>query len=280
MDKKELITEDVIDIPSNRDYLFEEYLQEEQAEWNNYVRPEEYYNVLDQGSTSMCTLYALQAIINWNQILEDLKEIGNVVREQYDPKNDWIDNIRHLQTRIEKARKDWKIEWYLSIPRVWTNTPTWVMTIERRNKELKMALNKWYFIYTGTEYSKWTMNQSPLLNLWKDKYTWHAFSIVGADNIYQSHDRLYKFVNSWWKEWWDDWYWYIKEEDIDKLFTCYVVIPKSNAEFFRKYRANKKVMELISLAKQIYNENKDNKQIREYFEMIQLSNNLIKLFKI
>jgi len=32
MEESLLITEDVIDVPSNKDYLFEEYLQEENAE--------------------------------------------------------------------------------------------------------------------------------------------------------------------------------------------------------------------------------------------------------
>jgi len=280
MDTKELIVEDVIDIPSNRDYLFEEYLEEENAEWADYKRPEDYYRVLDQWSTPMCTLFAVQAIVNWYNIIEDIRELWQLVRNQHNPIEDWVDSIRHLQTRIDNARKAGKIEWYLSIPRVWLNTPTGRMTAERRNKQIKTALDKGFFIYTGTEYSKRTMNQSPILNLGDTKHTGHAFSLVGADDIYQSHDNLYKFVNSFWKGWGDRGYGYIKEDNIDKQFTFYVVIPKNNSEFFKKYRANKKVMELISLAKSIYLENKENKAIKEYFEKIQLSNTLTKLFKI
>ncbi len=280
MDTKDLITEDVVDIPSDRDYLFGEYLEEENAEWNKWIRPEEYFNVLDQWSKPMCTNFAMWAIVNWNKILEDLKEMWEVVRNQYDPNIDWVDDIRSLQARIDKFKKEWLIEWYLSIPRVWWKTPTGVMTVERRNMELKTALDKWFFVYTGTEYSKWTMYQSPILNLQDNRYTGHAFSIVGADDIYHSTSNLYKFVNSFWKEWWNDGYWYIKDFNVDKLFTCYVVIPKSNSDFFKKFKANKKIMEFIITAKKIYEENKDNKDIRDYFEKIQLTNNLTKLFKL
>ena len=280
MDTKELITEDSIDIPSNRDYLFEDYLQQEQWEWQEYPRPEDYYRVLNQWATPMCSLFWKQAIINGYQIIEDLREVWHPVREQFDPSILWVDNIRALQIRVDNARKAGEIEWYLSIPRVGVKTPSGIMTKERRNKEITTALNKGFFIYTGTEYSRWTMKQSPILTLWDTRYTGHIFSIIGADHIYQSTDSLYKFVNSYWIGWGNKGYGYIKEDNIDKLFTCYVIIPKTNSDFFKRYRANKKVMELIGLAKQIYNENKDNKSITRYFETINLSQNLQKLFKI
>ena len=282
MEESLLITEDVIDVPSNKDYLFEEYLQEENAEWDRWVRPYDYVTVFDQWSTSMCTLYASLHWVNGLNILEDIKNVWNIVRPQIDPASKWLDNIRHLQIRIDNLRRDWEIAWYLSIPRVWMKTPTGVMAAERRLKEIKIAIEKWYPIYTGTDRCRWTMRDNGLLKMLADKQTGHAFTLTGVNEIYQSNDKLIKFINSWWTAWGDKGYGYLKEEDIDKLFTCYVMIPKDNSEWFNKFRANKKAMELINIAKQVYQEAiKDkNTKLIKYFEKIQLTNNITKLLKL
>jgi len=60
------------------------------------------------------------------------------------------------------------------------------------------------------------------------------------------------------------------------------MIPKDNSEWFNKFRANKKAMELINIAKQVYQEAvKDkNTKLIKYFEKIQLTNNITKLLKL
>lgn len=270
-----LTLEDVVDIPSNRDYLFDEYLQEEQAEWEYKARPENLLKVLDQWTTPMCTMFAKQHIVNAHNILEDIMQEWRIIREQKNANDYWIDTIRHLQTRIDNARKAGEIAGYLSIPRVWLKTPTGIMTKERRIEEINKALSKWYFIYTWSEYVKRTMNMKPLLNF-TTKQTGHAFSLTGIEN------GNIKFINSWWEKWGDKWYWYIKQDDVDKLFTCYICIPADNSEWFKKFRANKKVMELIALAKWLYEEarKENNKAKLTYFEAIQLSKTLTNLYKL
>lgn len=273
------IMDDVVDIPDNRDWLFDEFLQEEQAEaMTERVRPTDIYKVLDQWKTSMCTLYAIQAIINAYTILEDIKEEWETIRPQIDPATRGLDDIRVLQTRVNNANKSWEIDGFLSIPRVWWNTPTGKMTIERRNRELQIALQRWFFIYTGTNNTGWTMTMSPLLRMQQKQFIWHAFSLTGANDVYRSDSWLYKFVNSYGKERGDKWYWYIRPHDVDKLFTCYIIIPKDSNEFFKKYRKNKKIYSLINQAKELYREGTP--EIQKYFEQIQLSKNLEQLYKL
>lgn len=272
------LADNIIDIPDQRDYLFDEYLQEENGEGDIWVRPEQYFKILDQWQTPMCSYFALWAIINGYNIVEDIKNEWQVIRQQYNPSDHPVDNIRSIQTRLEQAKKGWLIAWYLAIPKVWTKTPTGIMTEERRNKEMQIALNKGFYLYTGTDRTNWTMKQSPILNLWNEIKLWHIISIVGAKDVYHSESNLYKFVNSFWSDWGDKWYGYIKESDVEKLYTVYVVIPQSNQEFFRRYKENKKVMDFIQKAKELYISGND--EVKKYFEEIKLSENLLKLYKI
>lgn len=281
MEEKDLkiVQDHIIDTPDNRDYLFDEYLKakEEYADgWTEY-RPENKVTVFDQWRSAKCTWFALQHIVNWYNIIEDIQNTDNIIRPQKDP-NEYLDNRVHsLQDRLKQFRELWLIEWYVSIPRVWWNTPTGVMTVERRNEELKKAMQKWYFIYTWSNRAKRTMGMNPVIKF-GDYSIWHAFSLVKQWDIYHSKDNLYKFINSWWTKWWDNGYWYIEEKDVDKLFTAYIIIDKKDSEFFQRFKANRKVTDLILKAKEIYYDS--NNEQKKYWETIQLTKNLIKLYNL
>lgn len=270
--------DNIIDIPDTRDYMFDEYIRQknEYADWIEY-RPEDIVTVYNQWRTAKCTWYWLQHIVNGYNILEDISNEWSVIRPQKDPMEYLDDRPHSLQDRLNQFRELWLIEWYVAIPRVWWNTPTGIMTAERRNKELKKAMEQWYFIYTGTDRVKWTMTMNPLLNFW-DKRVWHAFSLVKENDIYHSTGDLYKFINSYGKERWDNGYWYIKESDVDKLYTCYVILDHKDSDFFKRFRSNKKVTDLILKAKELYYE--WNYEQKKYFENIQLTKNLIKLYNL
>jgi hypothetical protein len=61
-----------------------------------------------------------------------------------------------------------------------------------------------------------------------------------------------------------------------------VLIDKNDSEWFRKFRANRKVMQFVGLAKEIYQEAQRTKNIKaiEYLEKIQLSKNLSKIYNL
>lgn len=271
-----MVDDIIIDSPDDRDYMFEDYIEQEEADWQS-MRPLDNFKLFDQWKNTKCTWYALQHIVNLYNLKEDLEETGGIIRQQLDP-DTYEDNRPHtLQDRLKQFRELWLIEWYVTIPRVWYNTPTGIMTLERRNKELNLALNKWFLIYTGSDKIKWTMNNWPIVKF-SDKWDWHAFPIITNKDIYHSTDNLYKFGNSFGSDRGDNGYWYIQEKDVDKLFTAYIIIDKSDSEYFKKYRANKKVFEFLQKAKELYNEWND--EIKKYFEQIKLSENLTKLFKM
>lgn len=271
-----------IDQPDSGEYSFQEYLLERGEEWRGTkIRLEEYFKVLNQKLTPMCSYYWVIAGVNMNNIREDLDTEWQIVRDQIDPTQKPVDNIRNLFTRVNNARKEWLIEWFVSIARVGDNTPTGVMTKERRLKEIKTAIGMWYPVITWTYNVKRTHWMSPILKMGDDN-GWHIFCLSWKDRAYKSTGNLLKFVNSFGKERWDEGYWYIKEEDIDKLFTCYVLIDKQDSEFFKKYKANRKVMELITKGKEVYQEavNSKNLEAVKYLEWIQLSKSLTKIYKL
>ena len=274
--------ENIYDIPDDRDYLFDEYLQEENGEGIKSAWIDDYFKILDQWQTPMCSLFAGYSIINMYNILEDKRNVWTVVREQKDPKQFGIDNVRSIQVRVEQFRKEGLIEWYLSIPKVWVKTPTGIMTKERRLQEIKTAFQKWYFIYTGTDRTDRTIPQNPILKLWSEIKQWHIIPLTGSDYTYHSTGNLLRTANSFWKKRGDDWYGYIKESDVDKLYTCYVFIPKTNSEFFKTYKKNKKRNEWIKQWREFYQEDvKDwNIEAIKYFDNIQLSKTLTKLRKL
>jgi hypothetical protein len=96
------------------------------------------------------------------------------------------------------------------------------------------------------------MDQSPILKFENWTKIWHAFDITWKDEIYHSYDKLFKHVNSYWKDRWDKWYWYIKEKDIDKLYTAYIFIDKKDDEYFKNFKTIQKAKQWLKIFKELY----------------------------
>jgi len=276
MEELKLSLDVVIDIPSSKDYQFSEF--EEFASGITTPRPRDYIKVMDQKSSSLCTKYAEYYWASAYNILEDINNTGWVIRPQLDPGyiDDWI---RSLQVRMDDAVKSWLIKWYLQIPKVWFKLQDWkIQTKENRIKQMKTALNSWFWLYTGTEYVKWTMAMSPILKFDTVKHTGHADLICWSDQIYHTTDKLFEFINSFWEKRWDKWYWYINENDVDKLFTIYVLIPMDHTWFFDNYKDWKVAQEIKKLSKWLYEKWTPDQQ-KEWNRM-QVSKTLDKMYKL
>ena len=262
--EKELPEEAIIDEPQQSDYNRHEF--EEFAEGDRRTaRPDEYIELFDQGSTSLCTRYALTAIINAYNILEDLNTEWKLIRDPIDPSTP-DDGIRSLQRRVDDAKKAGLIEGYVSIQRVWwkyTNGTT--QTKETRLQQIKKAIDSGYFLYTGSDKvdsSAWWKN--PIIS-WKASGVGHAFDLVSDNETYHSTGDLIKIANSFGRDYADNGYNYIKEENIDKLFTVYVIIDRKDASFFQTFKQQQKAKQLIALAKDLY-ENANTEQKAWFIE--------------
>lgn len=264
-----LIWQDVIDNPDPKDRLLDEFLEfADGIEEAKFVWPREYIPVPDQGNAWICSYVWLINIINWYNIIEDINNTWQIVRDRIDPiiKDDWV---RHLTTRLSNAKKVGLIEWYLLIPRVWVNG----MTKDQRNEKIKKALQK-YFIYTGVEnvnWSKWWTD--PIINFNTSLKNWHCMWLVSCDNTYHTTSNLYEFINHFSDKFWDKWYSYLKEIDIDKMMSAYIIIDKNDSGIFKLFKLKKKLEELIKAWKDSYvlATELDRKDIVELFNKLWIS---------
>jgi len=253
METKELkfIEDYVFDIPDSRDFLLEEYL--EFANWKTPITwLQDNLILYSQWNTPKCTRYAAQFLSTMLDMLEDIETVWEILRPQKDP-GTYKDNRPHtLLDRAKQFKELDKIIWFVSIPRVWYKYSNWTsMTLQRRLDLFKKALDI-SFLFTGTDRVKRTMSQSPILKFWSAATIWHAFDITWKNEIYHSSDKLFKHVNSFWKERGDNWYWYIEENNIDKLYTAYMFIDKKDSEYFANFKTIQKAKQWIKIFKELY----------------------------
>ena len=256
-----LVQDYIEDVPSSRDYLYDD--MRERADWQSVERPKELIKLFDQWRTPKCTWFALQHIVNWNNILEDLENKWEVIRDQFNP-NEYVDNRPHyLQDRLNQFKELDLIQWYVSIPKVWWRLRDGtVMSKQKRNELMKEALTKG-FLYTGTSYVKRTTDQDASLRFTDNKQTWHAFPIVDYS------DWIYTIANSFWLDRWDAGYGYVSEHDVDKLFTCYLIVDKKDTEYFKNFRVIQKAKQAIKEFKELYEVSP--RKVQQWFEDIQLT---------
>ena len=230
-----------VDNPDKRDYSFERFSEEYAQSWATLNKKRPYNStVFDQGSTPMCTWYGLTHVYNW----ENINEYANngLVFTELNP-NTFTDNhLHYLATRLAEFKLSWKIEGWTSI----TNSE------KDKATKMKKAIDMGMFIYTGSAYwDWWAITRTKVYSENKNKeFVWHAYCIVDYD------DSKWMFVakNSWWDDWGNKWYFYIKYEDVYKLYTAYVIIDKDDTGTFKKFKLKEKIRQFVALGKDIYND--------------------------
>lgn len=262
------------DIPSNKDYSFDEFFTKDyknEDKWANSKRPSS-VKIWNQGNTPACTCYSLTHVVNWNNVVEDMRLWEH--REQVDPiiywnqfcaeRNDY-DSWSSIQTMALHFKKNWRIEWYVTIDK------------KDQNKvdKMKKALNAWYFLSTGSAFGDWsTIKKTGVYSERTDgMFVWHAWCIVDREDDY------FRAVNSYWENWWPyNWRFKVPFSMVDKIYSCLVIIDKDDSWRFTDLKIRKKVEELLTIAKELYNNG--NPYQKKYFEEIMLSKNLKQLYNI
>ena len=134
-------TDACLDIPSSNDYSYDNFMEFANGEVDlQRTRPFDKERVYNQWSTPACTRYALTHICNANNILEYGENWQSY--EQLDPITIWTNGnkIRTLQAALEEIRWLGLIEGY-----------TRITTLDK----LKDSIDKWMFIYTGSDNWDW-----------------------------------------------------------------------------------------------------------------------------
>ena len=262
------------DIPTDKDYTFDEFfnsIDKDELQWINSKRPEN-TKIWNQDNSPACTCYSITHIINANNIIEDQKLWEN--REQVDPMTYWkqfcaerndYDSWSSIQTLALHFKNKWRIEWYVTIDKKDPN----------KVDNMKKALNAWYFLSTGSAIGDWsTIKKTGIYSERSDeKFVWHWRGIVDREDDY------FRAVNSYWdKRWPYNWRFKVPFSMVDKIYSCLVIIDKDDAWRFTDLKIRKKVEELITIAKELYNNG--NAYQKKYFNNIMLSKNLKQLYNM
>jgi len=273
-EKTEIETNYAYDIPSNKDYTFDEFFtntNENELKWINSKRPEN-VKIWNQGNTPACTCYSATHIFNGNNILED--SVDWTSREQQDPIVFWnkfctdrnnFNSGTSIQTMANWFKNNKYIQWYVTI---------WVKEKDKIAK-MKKALDGWFFLSTGSSFGDWSkIKQTGIYSEREDrKFVWHAWAIVDY------WDGFFRGVNSYGdKRGKYNGMFKVPFDMVDKIYSCLVFIDKDDTWTLNELKTKKKVEELLTIAKQLYNSANDTQ--KKYFEQIMLSKRLKELYSL
>lgn len=252
MEDKKYLIDACVDIPTENDYRFEDM---EFADGDVIKKRPENTTVFNQWQTPMCTYYAAMHVSNAQNILEYAS-----VWETYteiDPWKFFIDNRPHsVQDRAMQMRELGFILWYTTISN------------NRADKlgDIKKAIDNGLFISTGSNNGDWTKTKkTKIYTLRTDwKIVWHAWDMVSYDD----NTKLIKCKNSRWPGRCDKWYFYLRYEDVYKVYSCLAFIDKSNTEALLRAKNKSKARLLVDSAKSLYND--ADEETKKFLESIQL----------
>lgn len=245
-----------IETPDNRDYKFENLVEEyAEGEVIHKKRPDT-TTVFNQKKTPMCTWYSLTHIYNWENINESLNT-GNPFTE-LDPATFKDTGDRSVNNRLIDFKNACMIEWYTTIPK---NDPN-------KEKLIKQAIDLGMFVSTGSNNCDWTKTkQTKTYTVRADgKIVWHAWCIVDYDDTKQA----FKCKNSRWPLWGDKWYFWLPYSKVYSIYGCYPVIDKDDTGKFKKFKLKEKVRLLVQQARDIYNNENCDTETKNFLEKIQL----------
>lgn len=262
------------DIPTDKDYSFDEFfnsIEKDELQWINSMRPEE-TKIWNQNNTPACTCYSLTHIYNGCNIIEDRSLWEK--REQQDPlvfrnrfcaaRNEY-NAWSSIQTMALHFKRNWYIQWYLTIDK----------DDKDKVKKMKMSLDKWYFLSTGSAFGDWAKIKKTWVYSERadKKFVWHAWCIVDYT------DGYFRAVNSYGdKRWIHNGMFKVPFDMVDKIYSCLVIIDKDDSGNFTDLKTKKKVLELLTMAQELYNNAK--LEQKKYFEQIMLSKNLKQLYNV
>ena len=264
-----------VDEPTNQDYLFQhlediKHEDPEYAEWGGKQRPREKVTVQNQFWTPACTAFSQGHIANALNLIEDTEiwevrpQISNAI---------WWDEFCKLRNKynvgasIQAMAQFFKnkgiIEWYVTIP----------STAENLVAKMKKAIDNGNFMCSWssngdrTQTSK-TWNYT-LRTDWK--FVWHAWAYVDYG------DGYFWAINSFWpNRGIYKWYFKVPFEMVAGTYSKLCIIDKNDMPYFQKLKDRIKVEKLKELSKELYMTG--NTAMKAYFEEIQLSKNLDKLY--
>jgi hypothetical protein len=232
---------------------------DEYSNWVSSSRQEKEIVLFDQNKTPLCTWYALQHIVNWYNVVEDIKNEGKIIREQKNPGEYKDDRPHYLQDRLNQFKSLWLIEWWV------------VLDNNKKAEQMKQALDRGHLLYTwGGKIDRAKARKTPTIEF-KASWIGHAFAIVWYEG------NLFKIANSFGRDYGDNGYNYVRDTDVTKLFSCYAIIDKDDKWYFQKFKDKQKAKQLIAIAKDLYST--ANTEQKAYFEKIWLSANLTNLYK-
>lgn len=248
------IIDSCIETPDNRDYKFENLIEEyAEGETIHKKRPDN-TTVFNQGKTPMCTWYSLTHIYNWENINE-YKNNWMVFTEKdpWDFEDTWD---RSINNRLLEFKRAGMIEWYTTIEKTNTN----------KVNLIKNAIDLGMFISTGSNNWDWLKIKTKKSYVVRTdgKRVWHAWCIVDYDDTKQS----FKCKNSWWPQWGDGWYFWLPYSMVYNIYGCYPVIDKDETGKFKRFKLKEKAKQLVNIAKDIYT-NWDN-ATKQFLESVQI----------
>lgn len=263
------------DEPTKKDYLFDDFetikhADPEYAEWSDKVRPRETFVVQNQWQTPACTAFSNGHIYNGNNIIED-KKIGES-RPQVNPANfrNKFCELRgssktgtSIQTMAKFYKDQWLIEWFVTI----RNSETDLV------KKMRKAIDNGNFLATGSSNGdRATIKKTGVYSVRKDDvFVWHARCIVSYE------DDFFRAINSWGNRGIHGGYFKVPNDMVDKVYSKLAIIDKDDSIYFQMLRDKIKAEEMKTIWKYLYS--RWNSEVKSYFEKIQLSTNLDRLYK-
>lgn len=260
---------DATDLPSKLDYKFSTL--EEVYNGENSKRPTDKLIVQNQGTSKGCTMYSATHIVNANNIIEDISLWEN--RPQVDPmirwelfcKERWYSNQgSNIQTMAQRNKQKWYIAGWVTCDK----------SGDELVKQMKKALDMWYFISTGSSNGDWTKTKKTGIYTIRtdNKFVWHARAIVDYKDDY------FIAINSYGKRWKYNGYFRVPFTMVDKIYSKLCIIDANDKNLFVTVAEKEKAKQIITLAKELHKIGTLEQQ--QYFEKIQLSTNLTKLYSI
>lgn len=136
----------------------------------------------------------------------------DIYEERYNmnPLTDWS----YLQHQIDFARKKDLIAGYARV---------------RSAAQMRQALSNWHLIYTGTSNIDWWATIDNDNKAVRGRWYWHAFCIDWYDW------KRFRCRNSWGPGYMDNGWFWIHEDDIDVLFSKYVIFDKKDQEIVNRF---------------------------------------------
>ncbi len=261
------------DEPTKLDYSFDTL--EEILEWENIkARPREKLIVQDQKTLPACTMYSATHLVNWNNLLEDIKLW--ITREQINPlinrdifcaERWYSDKWSSIQTVANWNKKKWLIAGYTTIEKNLAN--------DIQVEKMKRAIDMWLFMSCGSAY--WNYSKIKKTWIYEDrtdwKFVWHARSIIGYENDY------FRCINSYWPlRWLYKWYFKLPFSMVSKVYSKLVFIDKSDQDILAKVKEKELIKQWLSKFREVYTTT-SNQEYKKYLENIKLWENLWKIYQ-